>query len=137
MSIFYSFLKLPLSDKKLIIETIILMVKVKFMLSFCSFPKIRKHYEQAETSDKKDLSIFKLTWALNVVNHILPGITCLNGALTGYYLLLNHGYSGQVKIGVVKTSSSEFEAHAWLEYNEEVLLGVSEKDYILLYDFNS
>lgn len=134
---FTSFLKLSFRDKKLIFKTVVLMFQVKFMLWFYSFKDIKKSYEKAENSDKKDVNISKLIWALKMVKQLLPGITCLNGALAGYYLLLDHGYSGQVKIGVGKSISGDFEAHAWLEYNGETIVGESEKYYVPLYDFSS
>jgi hypothetical protein len=39
-----------------------------------------------------------------------------------------------IKIGVGKSFEGEFEAHAWLEYADEVVIGESEKEYIPILD---
>jgi len=44
-------------------------------------------------------------------------------------LLARYGYSSLVKIGVSR-SKGEFEAHAWLEHGDEVVLGESERDFV-------
>lgn len=51
------------------------------------------------------------------------GRNCLARALAAELMLGRYGYSSQLKIGVAKTPSGEFEAHAWLESEGRVLIG--------------
>ena len=71
---------------------------------------------------------------MEAVSLYLPKVTCLTKALTAHYLLSKNGYSSLVKIGVGKDSEGQFEAHAWLEYDDYVIIGESEKDYISIFD---
>lgn len=58
-----------------------------------------------------------------------PKATCLNRALAAKILLSQYHYPSHVKIGVSR-NEGEFEAHAWLEANNKLILGQSEKNYI-------
>jgi len=75
----------------------------------------------------------KITWAVQVMGHFVPRSTCLVRALSGQILLARYGYSSLVKIGVSR-SKGEFEAHAWLEHGDEVVLGESETDFVPIMD---
>lgn len=81
-----------------------------------------------------NIEVDRIRWAVNAVSIYLPGSTCLTRALTGYKLLANN--DSQVKIGVGKGSKGEFEAHAWLEYDDQVIIGESEKEYVHLFDLS-
>lgn len=83
---------------------------------------------------KSNIPISKLSWSVNVASQYVPKATCLTRALTGHTLLSKHGYPSRIKIGVGKSVEGEFEAHAWLEYEGEVVVGESEKEYVLLFD---
>jgi len=56
-------------------------------------------------------------------------------ALAGYILMSKYGYNSLIKIGVLNEDGI-FEAHAWLEYNGNVVLGESEKDYKIILDID-
>ena len=62
------------------------------------------------------------------MSRFTPKATCLVRALAGQILLERYGYTSSIKIGVSK-SKDEFEAHAWLEYKDTIVLGESETDY--------
>ncbi len=84
---------------------------------------------------KNDISVSKLVWSVKMTSQFVPGTTCLTNALTGYSLLSKHGYFSLINIGVEKSSEGKFEAHAWLEYENKVVIGESEKEYVPLFDF--
>jgi hypothetical protein len=135
MSAFTTFFKLDSSDKKLLFETLYLLIKVKITFLTKSFSKIKESYLKLEVSEERELTVCKMSWALKAVSHYMPGTTCLINALAGYSLLARHGYQGLVKIGVSKSAEGEFEAHAWLEYKDRVIIGELEKEYVPLFDF--
>ncbi len=70
----------------------------------------------------------KLTWAVEVMSIYTPRATCLTRALAAQILLARYHYSSNIKIGVSK-NEGEFEAHAWLEANDRIILGESETEY--------
>ena len=55
--------------------------------------------------------------------HCPIGSTCLATALVGQALLHRHGHTAQLRIGVRREAGRKFEAHAWLERHEKVVLG--------------
>jgi hypothetical protein len=135
MTVLNSFWKLPERDKKLLLGTLFLMLKIRLMLWFLPFSHIQRSLKQVNPV-KSDTPISRLIWSVRMVNRYVPRATCLTDALTGNLLLSKHGYPSLVKIGVGKSTTGEFEAHAWLEYEGEVVIGESEKEYVPLFDFH-
>ncbi len=133
MNLFTNFLKLPQIDQKLLIKTLLLMMIIRLKLWIIPFNKIQISIEKNNTRKiTNNIQVTKLIWAVKTTSNYIPQATCLTKAITAKKLLNKHGYSSQVKIGVGKDMKGEFEAHAWLEYMDKVILGVSEKEYIPL-----
>ena len=62
-------------------------------------------------------------WGIRVVNHYVPlNFTCLVQAISAKRLLKNHP-DIHLCVGVRKSASSVFSAHAWLVYQQSVVLG--------------
>lgn len=135
MTVLISFLKLPGEDQKLLLHTLFLMVKYRLMLWLMPFFYIKRSVITVNTI-KTVTPVLKLAWSVRIISHYVPYTTCLTNALTGHDLLSKHGYPSLIKIGVGKSTEGKFEAHAWLEYDEKVVIGASEKDYVTLYDFH-
>ena len=73
-------------------------------------------------------SIEDIIWSIHVVSNYIPRATCLTQAITAQILLYRYNHHSKLKIGVMK--KSDFEAHAWLEINNEIVLGKSEEKYV-------
>ena len=56
-------------------------------------------------------------------------------AITAQILLSRYNYLSKLKIGVMK--GQEFEAHAWVEINDRIVLGESEEKYIPILESES
>ncbi len=133
MTVINNFIRLSGNDKKLILNTLLVMVKFRLMLWIMPFSRIQKSLS-AVNPIKSNIPVSKLVWAVKMTSHHIPCSTCLTNALTGYSVLSKHGYPSMIKIGVGKSFEGEFEAHAWLEYAGEVVIGESEKEYIPILD---
>lgn len=71
----------------------------------------------------RDASPASVCWAVSTAASHFPGTyDCLDRALAGSVLLAANGYQHHLRLGV-DTTSSEFEAHAWIESDGEVLMG--------------
>ncbi len=70
-------------------------------------------------------------WGVMVTSRYIVSSTCLTRGLTGHILARWYHYPTSVRIGVGKFEG-EFEAHAWLVYEGEVVLGLAEKEYVEL-----
>lgn len=112
------------------------MSKIRIILWIFPFKYIQESMQKPPKNKAKNnnIKVEHVRWALNTVSIYLPGSTCLTLALTGYKLLAKN--DSQVKIGVGKGSKGEFEAHAWLEYDDQVVIGESEKEYVHLFDLS-
>lgn len=75
-------------------------------------------------SKLEDSSTYDVVWAVESVSRLMPwASTCLTQALTAQVLLLRRGRPALVHIGTLKSEDGNFEAHAWVESQGEVLLG--------------
>jgi len=77
---------------------------------------------------KKPITIKDIIWSVIIVSSYVPRATCLTQAITAQILLSRHNQPSKLKIGVMK--DEEFEAHAWLEIDDKIVLGESEKEYM-------
>ncbi|AFY53066.1 hypothetical protein Riv7116_0465 [Rivularia sp. PCC 7116] len=69
------------------------------------------------------LSLEKIVSAVNLTTRNMPGgAKCLARALTVRTLMSRNGYSPELCIGVAK-NEEKFEAHAWIEYQGQVIVG--------------
>ena len=69
-------------------------------------------------------SLRKIIWAVNVATRYSPGgAKCLARALTTQILMNRSGFSPELCIGVARSESGEFEAHAWIKYQGYVVIG--------------
>jgi hypothetical protein len=68
--------------------------------------------------------------AVLAASRLLPGTSsCLAQALAGRILLRREGLPCELRIGVNRTSHRGIEAHAWLESEGQVVLGIAEPKY--------
>lgn len=66
----------------------------------------------------------RVVWAVDTISrYMIPRPMCLARALVTYILLARQGYRTELCIGVAKNSQGEFEAHAWVESQNQVLIG--------------
>ncbi|MEO1429121.1 MAG: lasso peptide biosynthesis B2 protein [Cyanobacteria bacterium J06632_19] len=69
------------------------------------------------------LSLEKIVSAINLATRNMPGgAKCLARALTVRTLMSRYAYSPELCIGVAK-NEEKFEAHAWIEYQGQVIVG--------------
>jgi hypothetical protein len=80
-----------------------------------------------------------IVWSIEKAGRRLLGDrACLTKALVGHYLLSRNGYPVRLRIGAAKTRGGKLEAHAWIEYVDQVIIGGPESDlkhFIVLPEF--
>jgi hypothetical protein len=68
--------------------------------------------------------------AVLAASRLLPGTSsCLAQALAARILLRREGLPGEIRIGVNRPSHGGIEAHAWIESEGQVILGLAEPKY--------
>ena len=135
MNIIYSFLKLSFEDKHILIKSFFLLWIIRIMLWILPFSVIQKVIGKfiIVSGESHDIPLKKLTWAVAVMSRYVPKATCLTRALAAQILLTGQNYRSNLKIGVSKAEGN-FEAHAWLESDNKIVLGESETEFVPILD---
>jgi hypothetical protein len=131
MSKINTFFKLSSDRKSLFIKSLILIIFIRLSLSLFSFSRVQKISEifsRSNINQKETITIKDVVWSVQAVSAYVPRATCLTQAITAQILLSRHNQPSKLKIGVMK--DEEFEAHAWLEIDDKIVLGETENKYI-------
>ena len=83
----------------------------------------RRHARPRGTQAPPD----RIAWAVMAASRYIPlTMTCLPQALAAQVLFARNGHTAQLRIGVARSVSGAFEAHAWLEADGRILVGALE-----------
>jgi Transglutaminase-like superfamily len=135
-----SFLKLNRSDRGTLLLTYLLLTLVRLGLLLLPFERLWKGLVKlgqpqlsAATVLKTDVkteaqTVRQAIWAVNLSARFSPGgAKCLARALTTKVLLDRRQCSSNFKIGVAKNEQGQLEAHAWIEVQNQVVMGQVDK----------
>lgn len=75
---------------------------------------------------KNQLPIGKIAWAVKRAGRLVPGATCLVHSLAGKVLFAGEGYETIIKIGVVREKWGGIASHAWLLFQNDIVVGQLE-----------
>ena len=123
------FNSLPSGDRLLLISTFVLLGLVRLGLWLLPFGTWRRLIASVSQATHKRQEVGKtdqgkIVWAVNVASRYMPGgAKCLARALTAQVLMSQYGYSPELRIGVAKGEGGQFEAHAWVEHQGQVVIG--------------
>lgn len=123
------FFRLTDRDRQLLIKTFILLTLIRLGLWLLPFQRLRQFLDYVRQSNLQATSteptgLGKIISAVNISSRYMPGgAKCLARALTTQTLMIRRGYSPQLHIGVTKGEQGEFEAHAWVEHQGQVVIG--------------
>lgn len=121
-----NFLRLSPQQRGLFLKTFVLLTKVRLGLRFFSFQDLRQRLSQPTglPQDVHGVKLGQIIWAVNISSRYMPGgAKCLAKALTTQTLMQTYGYPPELKIGVAKSDAGAFQAHAWIEYQGNVVMG--------------
>ena len=123
------FLALSPLRRRLLLETVALVLVCRLGLALASVGTTARLLGPAvpvlsRLHPRSSASLADLTWAVETAETLAGGTgTCLEAALVGDRLLDAHGYDSTLRIGVAKDERGTFEAHAWLERDDRVVVG--------------
>ncbi|NEO97791.1 MAG: lasso peptide biosynthesis B2 protein [Symploca sp. SIO2E9] len=121
--------RLSAGDYQLLFKTFVLLGLVRLGLWLLPFPSLRQAIAKISQSNSKQLqvkavSVGKIIWAVNVSSYYMPGgVKCLARALTTQVFMSRYGHLPELRIGVAKGEGGQFEAHAWVESQGQVVIG--------------
>jgi hypothetical protein len=83
---------------------------------------LRRSLRKARASTVTPALIAK---AVTVAARMMPvRTTCLPQALSAHILLAAHGFDSRLQIGIARSNAKPLAAHAWVELNGDVIVGV-------------
>jgi hypothetical protein len=122
------FWRLAAEDRRLLVKAACLVGIVQLGLWLLPFRTLRRVLAKLSGATPSILPIDeaymeRVVWAVLTASRHLRASTCLVHALAAHVLLTRRGCSAQLRIGVARTAEGRFEAHAWIESHEKVIIG--------------
>jgi hypothetical protein len=140
------FLSLSAADRDLLVRAAFLVGVVRMGLSLLPSRTVLRavawHGQRApihrgpareRRASSSPLAVDRLACAIRAAARYVPAATCLTQAVALQWLLVRSGYAPRIHVGVRKGTEARFEAHAWVECNDQVVIGGAEPhDYLTL-----
>jgi hypothetical protein len=131
MGLLNKFLRLPAADRRLLMKAMLLVWMVRMGLWLVPFRVMRQLLKKlgqgsVASSVKESALVTRIAWAVSVTSRYVPAATCLTQAIVTKLILARCGCCSILRIGVTRSDSGRFQAHAWVESNGKVVIGGSE-----------
>lgn len=124
-------MSLPVPSPHFLFKTTILVILIRIGLWVLPFRVMRKLIEK-NNNTKLQPSTWptpeQITGSVLISSQRVPQASCLTQALAAKYLLQKYGHPAELRIGITRSSNSQFEAHAWVESNEKIVIGGTKTD---------
>jgi hypothetical protein len=117
------FAHLPRADKLLLARAFSLVTAIRLGLWLLQFRVLRRLALPRGRSLNRVPWMDRLIWAVRVVSRYIPRATCLTQALAAQALLARSGYESKLVLGFAKDQECPFDAHAWLECGDQIVIG--------------
>ncbi|MCU4743565.1 lasso peptide biosynthesis B2 protein [Halobacteria archaeon AArc-m2/3/4] len=122
------FLAVPVGDKARLLTAATLLLVVRVGIFVVSLSRCRRLLLTVAAIASRIVpgspTPPRVARAVDVADTYLPGQrTCLMRSLTSETLHRLYGHEIDHRIGVDKTDDGTFEAHSWIEYDGEILIG--------------
>lgn len=122
----HKFLSLTNQERLFFVNTFLLLGGVRLGLWLLSYQKLLHLLDQFSTvnSGYREIKLDDIVRAVNISTRYMPGgAKCLARALTTQVLMKRQSYMPQLHIGVAKGEQGQLEAHAWIEYDQKIIIG--------------
>jgi hypothetical protein len=122
------FVRLPAGERRLLVESALLVAAVRLGLWLLPFRTLRRLLDRAFDQPSGRLvaaapDTGRIAWAVAVVSEHIPHATCLTQALATRALLRRRGQPAELRIGVVRSGHGYITAHAWVESQGRIVIG--------------
>jgi len=117
-----------LKDLPLLLNALFWVCWVRLGLSFSSLEKIREVLlPEVLSSSNHDLDLNRMAWSVRRISRFIPMATCLTRAQALQIMLARKGLPTELILGVSRSASKDFLAHAWIEKDGQILIGGSKR----------
>jgi hypothetical protein len=114
----YRFALLPYGQKKLLSQSLLLVLAVRiglWALPFTTLDRLLNRICPVADNTADWVAVRRVAGCVRISSRFVPYATCLTQALATRVLLRMAGQPSDLKIGVEKDENEEFGAHAWIE----------------------
>src|SRR4051794_19029156 len=131
---------LPASDRRLLVEAALLLLRARVQLAIWPFSKVvATHPRQTPCAGPLCAveQIPRVGWAVETAARFSPvALTCLPQALAAWWMLQARGHPARLLYGVSTQGENGFSAHAWVEVDgSPVVGGRAARGYTVLTSF--
>jgi hypothetical protein len=120
------------TDRRLIAQALFWVGIARASLWLVPFRTVRAVFARwmrdRDSQTAPTVSSARIAWAITAASRVIPHASCLTQALAALVLLNRYGYSAELKIGVALKDQHALHAHAWVESNEQVIIGDTALD---------
>jgi Transglutaminase-like superfamily len=123
------FLCLEPSERYLLIETFLVLNFIRISFLILKFPTLQSLLNKISQFNPNknvcsDELIDKIVWRVEVSTHHSPGeAKCLVRALVVHTMMQRAGFNSSLRIGITDNPLKNFQAHAWVEYKDKIVIG--------------
>ena len=122
-------LRLGIRHFRSLVEAIAVLVGMRIALLLFSYRTIATRVTLRDSVRAPDeIQPILKAWSVKQAAKTVPFASCLPQALTLQYLLARLGLNSAVRIGVRVDDADEVDAHAWVIYEDDVLIGGANHD---------
>ena len=127
MKSLHKFFRLKGADRRLFIKAFFLLIVVRLALTFTSYKTIEKRLA-APAAKSNGVGAGRIAWVVRNTAPLVPGASCLTQALVAQHLMAKAGKTATIRIGVAKEENGKIAAHAWLLWENKVVIGDAAYD---------
>ena len=120
-----AFLSLPRAEQRALLLAFGTVAAIRLGMWLLPFSALRRRLECPVRPIAQPLPPERIAWSVEVAGRYVPAATCLTLALATRLLLRQHSHDSELRIGVARSASGTFEAHAWVEFEGRVIIGGS------------
>ena len=111
-------------DRAILVKAAVLLILIRIGLQLLNLNTLRKLLAHiARPKQTKQISVYKIIWAITMISPHIPGVKCLARALAAQVMLDRQDYPNQLRIGVGRDLQGQFIAHAWIEHRGRIVIG--------------
>lgn len=121
---------LPRAERRLLIEAAVCLAAIRIALLVLPFRRLLAILNSAARSLRaRQSETDRVAWAIDVASRHVPFTdNCLVRALAAQALLKRRRRNADIRFGVARNASGEFEAHAWVESDGVPIIGKPSPD---------
>lgn len=117
------FFRRNFSDKLFLLGCAVTLTAVNVGLRVFGYKSVSAVLRGLLAKRRIPLSPSRTIWGVRAAARVLRSTRCLAQAVTLHFLLARSGHESVIRIGVTRNSQMAFDAHAWVVYKGQTVIG--------------